>query len=88
MEQMTDSERKLLIALVLMVKQYLDERGGDLDSYSMSAGEHAIEALVAFGLMELAAPPFPGRGRWTEAGNEFIDEWVYPPMRIQSRTKN
>jgi hypothetical protein len=70
---MTDSEKKLLIALAQMVKQYLDERGGEVDSLSMSAGEHAIEALSAFGLME----PVNSRiGRWTEAGKKFIEEYV------------
>jgi hypothetical protein len=78
---MTDSEKKLLIALVQMVKQYLDEHGDEVDSLSMSAGEHAIEALAAFGLMERANPRM---GRWTRAGNEFIEEYVYPPFRRPS----
>ncbi len=68
---MTDSEKKLLIALVLIVNQYLDEYGDEVDSRSMSAGEHAIEALAAFGLMEVVNTRF---GRWTEAGKRFRRE--------------
>jgi hypothetical protein len=82
---MTENEKKLLIALVQMVKQYLDEKGGEVYSLSMSAGEHAIEALANFGLMESANP---ASGRWTEAGNEFIEEYVYPPYYPPSRTPN
>jgi hypothetical protein len=86
-KQMTDSEKKLLIALIQMVKQYLEERGGEVSNDCMSAGEHAFEVLAAFGLMKLTGP---GTGRWTEAGNEFIDEWVYPPLQIHrpNQTRN
>jgi hypothetical protein len=77
-KQMTDGEKKLLNALVQMVKQYLDEYGNEVDSISMSAGEHAIEALAAFGLMEQVNPRV---GRWTPAGNDFIGKYVYPPFR-------
>lgn len=39
-----------------MVRQYLEERpDGLMDSYAMSAGEHAIEALADFGDMEKVA---------------------------------
>jgi hypothetical protein len=65
---MTHSEQKLLVALVLMVNQYLDEHGDEVDSRSESAGEHAIEALADFGLMEVVGTRF---GRWTEAGKHF-----------------
>jgi len=68
---MTDSEKKLLIALVLMVNQYLDQYDDEADSRSMSAGEHAIEALTDFGLMEVVNTRF---GRWTEAGERFRRE--------------
>jgi hypothetical protein len=68
---MTDSEQKVLIALVLMVNQYLDEYSDEVDSRSMSAGEHAIEALASYGLMEVVDTRF---GRWTEAGNLFRRE--------------
>jgi hypothetical protein len=37
----------------------------------MFAGEHAIEALAEFGLMDVINPRF---GRWTEAGKRFIAE--------------
>jgi hypothetical protein len=65
---MTGGEKKLATALVLMVNQYLDEYGYEVDSRSMSAGEHAIEALADFGLMEVVNTRF---GRWTEAGKQF-----------------
>jgi hypothetical protein len=65
---MSDKEQKLLVALVLMVNQYLDEYGDEVDSRSMSAGEHAIGALAEFGLMEVVNPRF---GRWTDAGRRF-----------------
>jgi len=68
---MTDREKRLLIALVKMVDQYLDTREDLVDSFSMSAGEHAIEALADFGLMENVNSRF---GRWTEAGNKFRAE--------------
>lgn len=70
-EVWTKSERTLLIALVAMVEQYLDKYGDEVDSRSMSAGEHAIEALATFGLMENINTRF---GRWTEAGNQFREE--------------
>jgi hypothetical protein len=53
---MTDSEKKRLIALVKMVKQYLGEHGDQVESLSMDAGKHAIEPLAAFGLMESVTP--------------------------------
>jgi hypothetical protein len=68
---MTDREKKLLIALVNMVEQYLGINEDDVDSRSMSAGEHAIEALADFGLMEVVNTRF---GRWTGAGKRFIAE--------------
>ena len=70
---MTDGEKELLIALVLMVRQYLDEYCDEVDSRSMSAGEHAIEALSHFGLMEAVNTRL---GRWTEAGKQFLREEV------------
>jgi hypothetical protein len=68
---MTDNEKKLVIALVRMVDQYLDRYGDEVDSRSMSAGEQAIEVLAGFGLMEAVDTRF---GRWTEAGNKFLEE--------------
>jgi len=65
---MTGSEQKLLVALVLMVDQYLGKHGDEVDSRSMFVGEHAIEALADFGLMEVVNTRF---GRWTEAGKHF-----------------
>jgi hypothetical protein len=68
---MTDREKKLLIALVKMVDQYLDDYQDEVDSRSMSAGEHAIAALADFGLMEVVHTRF---GRWTDAGKKFVAE--------------
>ena len=68
---MTDDEKKLVIALVRMVHQYLDRYGDEVDSRSMSAGEQAIEVLAGFGLMEVVNTRF---GRWTEAGNRLLEE--------------
>jgi hypothetical protein len=68
---MTDREKKLLIALVKMVNQYLDRYEDEVDTRSMSAGEHAIEALAAFGMMHVVNARF---GRWTEAGKKFVAE--------------
>jgi hypothetical protein len=68
---MTDGEHKLLVALVLMVNQYLDKHGDEVDSLSESAGEHVIEALADYGLMESVNARF---GRWTEAGKQFRRE--------------
>jgi hypothetical protein len=45
---MTDSEQELLVALVLMVNQYLDKHGDEADSLSESAGEHAIDGFFRF----------------------------------------
>ena len=68
---MTDREKKLLIALVRMVDQYLDNHQDEVDSRSMSAGEHAIAALADFGLMKVVHTRF---GRWTDAGKKFVAE--------------
>lgn len=64
-----------------MVSQYLDEDGDEVDSCSMSAGEHAIVALADVGLMEVVNTRF---GRWTEAGKQFRrDEVGLAPARTQ-----
>ena len=68
---MTDSEQKLLVALVLMVNQHLDKHGDEVDTLSEFAGEHAIEALADYELMELVNTRL---GRWTEAGKRFRKE--------------
>jgi hypothetical protein len=68
---MSDREKRLLIALAKMVDQYLDVYQDEVDSRSMSAGEHAIKALAEFGLMENINTRF---GRWTEAGKSFLAE--------------
>ena len=59
-------EQRLLYALVLMV-QYLENDEDEVDSLSMSAGEHAIKSLAEYGLLDVEGE---GRlGRWT--GNDF-----------------
>ena len=82
-EGMTDREKKLLIALVKMVDQYLSSYEDQVDSRSMSAGEHAIEALANFGLMEVVNTRF---GRWTEAGKKFVTEIQSGPGHHQTST--
>jgi hypothetical protein len=71
---MTDSERKLLTALVAMVHQHLYAYDDEVDNIAESAGEFAIQALAAFGLMEIVNTRF---GRWTEAGKKFSQEIGY-----------
>lgn len=65
---MTDSEKKLLVALISMVEQYLWKSDDLIDSSAMSAGQDAIKALACFGLVEVVDTRF---GRWTEAGKQF-----------------
>jgi hypothetical protein len=68
---MTSREKKLLVALAKMVDRYLDCYQDEVDSRSMSAGEHAIDALAEFGLMDVVNTRF---GRWTETGKKFVTE--------------
>ena len=78
---MTDSEKKLLTALVLMVGQHLREYGDEVDTLAESAGQHAIEALADFGLIEVIDSRF---GRWTETGKQFRKEaGIRDPVPIQ-----
>lgn len=71
---MTESEKKLLIALVAMVHQHQYEYEDDVDTLAESAGQLAIQALADFGLMEIVYTRF---GRWTEAGKKFSEEIGY-----------
>ena len=71
---MTDSEKKLLTALVAMVHQHLHAYGDEVDNLAESAGERAFQVLADFGLMELANTRF---ARWTEAGKKFLEEIGY-----------
>jgi hypothetical protein len=71
---MTDSEKKLLIALVAMVHQHLHQHDDEVDNLAESAGERAIQVLADFGLMEMVNTRF---GRWTEAGKKFSEEIGY-----------
>jgi len=68
---MTDSEQKLMVALVLMVNQHLHAHGDEVDNLEESAGERAIEVLSDFGLIEMVNTRF---GRWTDAGKRFRRE--------------
>jgi hypothetical protein len=79
---MTDSEKKLLIALVAMVHQYLHEYDDEVDNIAESAGEFAIQVLADFGLMEIVNTRF---GRWTEAGKNFSQEIGY--VKTSTRDK-
>ena len=66
---MSDETARVLKALALMSLQYLTA-GDELDSLSMSAGEHALEALAEHGLVTLT---HGGRcGSWTAAGEKFL----------------
>jgi hypothetical protein len=47
-----DAEKKLLIALVYMVQQYLEHEDWLLDHKFMTAGETAIEVLRERGLIQ------------------------------------
>jgi hypothetical protein len=67
---MNDREERLLEALVSMTRQYLNYERGLVDSDAISAAEHAIEALVEYGLME-KVPMGRIFARWTPAGREF-----------------
>ncbi|MGJ4885304.1 MULTISPECIES: hypothetical protein [unclassified Bradyrhizobium] len=66
---MTEGEKKILSALASMVMQYLPQYDDDVDSLAMSAGQDAIEALAAFGLMDVINTRF---GRWTAEGKIFL----------------
>ena len=70
---MTDNEKMLLIALAKMVGQYLSQRGDTVSSDAMQAGEHAINALAAFGLMDSNRGLI---GTWTPEGKKFLQEFV------------
>ncbi len=53
-----------------MVRQYLDDDGGVVDTLCMTAGENAIQSLAEYGLMDVAGN---GRlGRWTESGKKLL----------------
>src|SRR4051794_4647285 len=73
-QSMTESEKKLLIALVAMVHQHQYEYEGGVDTLAESAGQLAIQALADFGLMEIVDSRF---GRWTEAGKKLAEEIGY-----------
>jgi hypothetical protein len=85
-EVLTERERKLLIALVHMVCQHLTEYDDDqVDSISQSAGQHALEVLADFGLIEALNTRF---GRWTEEGKRFRREAARIPDRAATSYTN
>ena len=51
-----------------MCEQYLNTDNG-LDHMGMSAGEHAADLLVKYGLLK----PGPRGGTWTEAGLALLN---------------
>ncbi|MFC7377284.1 hypothetical protein [Brevundimonas sp. GCM10030266] len=65
---MTEAEEEMLAALAWMAAQYLNVGDNWLDHMCMSAGEMAVEVLVARGLVE----PEGRGGRWTQAGLDFL----------------
>jgi len=66
---MTNSERRLLIALAWMCEQYL-KSGDVLDHMCMGAGEDAVDILYDYGLVDSIS-----RGaQWTDAGRALLDE--------------
>lgn len=71
LNSLSDRERKLLRALILMVKQYIDE-GDHLDNLAMSAGEAAYEVLLEYALIKLDGEDNWRVAQWTESGRTFI----------------
>jgi hypothetical protein len=66
---MTDAEKRLLKSLAVMCEQYLTSKDGDLDHLYMSAGEHAVDLLIQYGLVD----PGGRGGTWTDAGRVLLD---------------
>jgi len=67
----TDQERQLLHALASMCAQYLGVVDNSyLDHMCMSAGENAVDLLVAYGLLT----PVARGGKWTAVGEAVLDE--------------
>jgi len=68
MNNPTEAERRLLVALAWMCEQYLSD-GSGLDHMCMSAGEGAVDLLIQYGLLE----PSGRGGTWTAAGQAILD---------------
>ena len=68
---MEERERKAVRALLSVATQYLHDRDGLLDSGAISAGEETIEALAAYGFVEII---FHGRmyGKWVKPRSEIL----------------
>ena len=74
---MTEAEERLLRTLVGMCQQYLQTRDGGLDHEWMSAGEHAVELLAEYKLVE----PSGRGGDWTPAGLALLASPDVPRRR-------
>jgi len=74
---MTGREKELLVALAMVVRQYLSENGDTIYGDN-SAGERVIKVLTAFGLME---PVNAVISRWTEEGKKFLAENTNVPLK-------
>ena len=66
---MTESERKLLHALVNISNAKFGVHDYGLDHEFRSDGEEAVEVLAEYGLIT----PEGRGGRWTEAGRAFLN---------------
>ena len=68
---MEERERKAVRALVSVTTQYLHQRDDLIDSGAITAGEQTIEALAAYGLVEIV---FKGRmfGKWVKPRSEIL----------------
>jgi hypothetical protein len=66
---MTDTERRLLVALAWMCKQYLSGRNSTLNHQFISAAENAVDLLVQYGLVAYDGP----NAVWTDEGQKFLE---------------
>ena len=69
---MEPNEEYILQALAWMVMQYIGNvDDDDIDTMCMSAGQHAVEVLAKYGLVEILNGNLRN-ARWTEAGKQFL----------------
>jgi hypothetical protein len=69
---MSQREHRLLVALTLMVDQYLSIGGGTLDNLAMHAGETAFRVLSDHGLVTLDNGEGSRFAKWTDAGRQLL----------------
>lgn len=67
---MTETEKRIMIPLVMQCALFFWEEEGKFYHIHMSSNEHAAETLDAFGL----ADEYPGYILWTEMGRELIGQ--------------